>query len=250
MMLTVDQLSFGYKKDLTIENISFTVSQHDVLTVLGPNGAGKTTLIKCINHILTPKSGSVVIGEDDTRNLSPKDIARKIGYVSQRGEISRMTVYDLILIGRRPYFEWNAGPKDFELTAQVIELMGLSSLAVRYADELSGGELQLVQIARALVQQPHIMLLDEPTNNLDIRNQHRILSTLWDIVRTYPMMAVMAVHDVNLSIRFSNKFILLKEGSVYAAGGREIITPETMHAVYDIEMDVEEFNGIPLVIPR
>ncbi len=250
MILSADQVEFGYRSDPTIEDVSFTVNRHDVLTILGPNGVGKTTLLKCINRILAPRSGSVYIGDTDSKRMTPQEIARRIGYVPQRGEISRMTVYDLVLIGRRPHFEWTAGTRDHELTAQVIELMGLSSLAIRYADELSGGEFQLIQIARALVQQPSVILLDEPTSSLDIKNQHRVLSTIRDIVSAHPMAAVMTVHDINLALRYSTTFILLKEGRIFAAGGREVITSENMHAVYAIEMDVEEFNGVPLVIPR
>ena len=250
MMLSAHQVAFSYRSDPTIEDISFMVNRHDVLSILGPNGSGKTTLLKCINRILAPRSGSVFIGETDAEQMHPKEIARKIGYVPQRGELSRMTVYDLVLIGRSPHFGWTAGARDHELTAEVIELMGLSSLAVRYADELSGGEFQLVQIARALVQQPSVILLDEPTSSLDMKNQHQVLSNIKTIVSTRPMAAVMSVHDINLALRYSTAFILLKEGSMYAAGGREVITPENMHAVYAIEMDVEEFNGTPLVIPK
>ncbi len=250
MMLSVDQVEFGYRSESVIEDIAFSVDQHDVLTILGPNGVGKTTLLKCLNRMLLPRRGTVMIDDRNARSMNRRDIARHMGYVSQRGDVTRMTVYDLILLGRRPHFDWSAGREDHELTAQVIELMELSALAVRYADELSGGELQMVQIARALVQQPRIIILDEPTNSLDIRNQHRVLSTIKGIIQTHPMAAVMTGHDINLSIRYSTKFILLKEGNIFAAGDRSIITPEHMHEVYGVEMDVEEFNGVPLVIPR
>ncbi len=250
MMLRVDQVEFAYRSEPTIEQISFTADQHDILTILGPNGAGKTTLLKCLNRILIPRQGSVYIGDTDSRTMSRRELARNVGYVPQQGEPSKMTVFDLILLGRRPHFQWAAAARDYDITTEVIDRMGLSKLSLRYADELSGGEFQMVQIARALVQEPDIIILDEPTNSLDVKNQHRILSAIQDIVQTHPMAAVMTVHDINLSVRYSNKFILMKERTIYAAGGREVITPEHMYEIYGVEMDVEEFNGVPLVIPK
>ncbi len=250
MMLNVDGVEFAYRSEPVIEDISFELGRHDILTILGPNGAGKTTLLKCLNRILSPQKGSIYIGNTDSRNMSSREIAREIGYVPQQGETSRMTVYDMILLGRRPHFQWTASQRDYELAEDVIDRMGLSRLALRYADELSGGEFQLVQVARALVQEPGIIILDEPTNSLDVKNQHRILSAIQDVVQTHSMAAVMTVHDINLSLRYSNAYILMKDHRIYAAGGREVITPEHMYEVYEVEMDVEEFNGVPLVIPR
>mgnify|MGYP001144591587 CR=1 FL=1 len=194
MMLSVDKVEFAYRSDPVIDDISFSVDQHDVLTILGPNGVGKTTLLKCLNRMLIPRGGNVMVEGTDARSLSRRDLARYMGYVSQRGDVTRMTVYDLILLGRRPHFDWSAGKEDHKLTAQVIELMELSPLAVRYADELSGGELQMVQIARALVQEPRIIILDEPTNSLDIRNQHRVLSTIKNIIESHPMAEIGRAH--------------------------------------------------------
>jgi len=128
-------------------------------------------------------------------------------------------------------------------------LLGLDDLALKYVDEISGGEYQLVQIARVLVQQPKVILLDEPTSSLDLSNQHMIMHLIRNIVKKNHMAAIMIIHDLNLAIRHSDKFILMKEGKVYAAGTHEIITPESIKAVYNIEAFVERVRGIPVVIP-
>ena len=250
MRLRVDDLEFGYTSRATIHDITFSVDAGDTLTIMGPNGVGKSTLLKCLNRILAPRGGAVLVDERDTRSMKRADIAKRIGYVAQRGEVSRMTVYDLVLLGRRPWVRWGMSERDHRLTERVIDLMGLSDLALRYADQISGGEFQMVQIARALVQEPRVIVLDEPTSNLDISNQHRLLAMMERIVASNPMASIMAIHDINLSIRYSNKLILMKDGTIYAAGGREIITPENMREVYHIDVHVGALNGIPFVLPK
>jgi iron complex transport system ATP-binding protein len=131
----------------------------------------------------------------------------------------------------------------------VLHLLGLDGLSLKYVDEISGGEYQLVQIARVLVQQPKVILLDEPTSSLDLSNQHLIMHLIRNIVKKNHMAAIIIIHDLNLAIRHSDKFILMKDGMVYAAGGHEVITPENIKAVYNIDAYVESVRGIPMVIP-
>lgn len=250
MILRVDGIEFSYASYAAIHDITFSVEVGDLLTIMGPNGVGKSTLLKCLNRILKPRRGSILIEGQDTRLLSGKDIARQIGYVAQRGAASRLTVFDLVLLGRIPHAAWSVQERDHKLAAEVIGFLGLSDLALRYADELSGGEFQLVQIARALAQEPHVLVLDEPTSNLDLRNQHRLMAMIQGIVGSNRMAAVFTLHDINLSIRYSNKLILMKDGTIHAAGGREIITPENIRAVYDIDVHVGQLNGIPYVVPQ
>ncbi len=249
MMLRVDELEFSYTGDVVIHNINFSITQHDILAILGPNGVGKTTLLKCLNRILHPRQGSVLIDNQETRKLRRVELTRLMGYVPQKGESSRLTVYDLILLGRKPHLRWNADHNDHAVVASVIDLLKLDDLMLRYVDEISGGEFQMVQIARALAQQPRVMLLDEPTSNLDISNQLRIMDTLKRIVESHAMVAVMAIHDINLALRYANKFLLLRKGMVYASGGREVISAEHIYDVYGIAVSVEEINGVPLVVP-
>jgi iron complex transport system ATP-binding protein len=249
MFFEVNGIKFAYRSRQVLNDVSLTVKKDDVVSILGPNGVGKTTLIKCISKVLTPKAGSVFIEGSNLHKMNKKDIARNIGYVSQRSETSRTTVFDSVLLGRKPHFEWDITEKDIRLAGKVLHLLGLDELALKYVDEISGGEYQLVQIARVLVQQPKVILLDEPTSSLDLSNQHLIMHLIRNIVKKNHMAAIMIIHDLNLAIRHSDKFILMKDGRVYSAGGHEIITPENIKAVYNIDAYVESVRGIPIVIP-
>jgi iron complex transport system ATP-binding protein len=249
MFFEVNNITFSYRSRHVLDGVTFSIKEDDVVSILGPNGVGKTTLIKCISKVLTPNTGSVVIEGSNLHDMSKKDIAKKIGYVSQKSETSRTTVFDSVLLGRKPHFEWDITAKDIRLTGRVLHLLGLDELALKYVDEISGGEYQLVQIARVVVQQPRVILLDEPTSSLDLSNQHLIMHLIRNIVKKNHMAAVMIIHDLNLAIRHSDKFVLMKNGRVYSAGGHEVITPENIKAVYNIDAYVETVRGIPIVIP-
>ncbi|MCW4030605.1 MAG: ABC transporter ATP-binding protein [Candidatus Bathyarchaeota archaeon] len=249
MFFDVQGINFAYRSRQVLNNVSFTVEKDDVVSILGPNGVGKTTLIKCISKVLTPNAGSVSMEGSILHDMSKRDIAKNIGYVAQRSETSKTTVFDSVLLGRKPHFEWDTTEKDIRLAGRVLHLLGLDGLALKYVDEISGGEYQLVQIARVLVQQPKVILLDEPTSSLDLANQHMIMHLIRNITKKNHMAAIMVIHDLNLAIRHSDKFILMKSGMVYAAGDHEIITPENIKEVYNIDAFVESVRGIPVVIP-
>jgi iron complex transport system ATP-binding protein len=249
MIFDVKDVEFGYQRSSVIKDISFSVNSQDVLTILGPNGVGKTTLIKCLNRVLKHRSGTIMLDDKPVEAYSQRELAKKIGYVSQRGSISGMTVFDSILLGRKPHIRWDASDKDIKIIGKVIDLFGLEDLSLRKINEISGGEYQMVQIARALVQQPKVIILDEPTSNLDLKNQHVIMSIIQKIVKMQNMAAIMAVHDFNQAIRYSNKFLIMKNGELIATGGKEIITPDIIKEVYEIEVMVEEVNGVPMVLP-
>ncbi len=249
MILRAQDLEFRYNSLPIIQNISFGVEEGEILSILGPNGAGKTTLLKCLNRVLSPKGGTVQIDGKDTRHLGPVKIAQKMGWVPQRGDVSRMKVYDLILLGRKPFFRWEPGRDDYQKVDKAIEILGIEDLSLRYADEISGGEFQLVQIGRALAQDPRVVLFDEPTSSLDIGNQHRLMTKIHSLIHAGPGAAIMTMHDINLALRYSDKFLLLKNGCICAAGDRTIITPENIEEVYGMKVNVVEAGGSPLVIP-
>ncbi|MFW6081183.1 MAG: ABC transporter ATP-binding protein [Desulfosalsimonas sp.] len=249
MMLTVDKVSFNYKSTRVLDSVGFDVPAHLVVSILGPNGVGKTTLLRCINAILRPRSGTIKIGSEDVLALGSMQIARKFGYVAQKAEAARTTVFDAVLLGRRPHITWRASAHDLELANAAIRRLGLEDLSLRYVTELSGGELQKVSIARALVQEPSVLLLDEPTSSLDLKNQIAILKTIRQVAATHEVAAVMTMHNLNMALRYSDRFIFLKQGKIFAAGGPETVTPDVIEAVYGVRVDIATHRGAPMVVP-
>jgi iron complex transport system ATP-binding protein len=249
MILSVSGVCFNYSSHAVLREVNFTVEKGDCLAILGTNGVGKSTLLKCINKILKPQRGVILVQKDEVHKLTRLEVARKIGYVSQRHENSRFTVFDAVLLGRKPHIKWNVRPEDLAIVNRILKLMEFEAYALRYIDELSGGELQKVVIARALAQEPEMLLLDEPTSSLDLRNQLEVLKIIKDVIRNQQMAAIVTMHDLNLALRFADKFMFLKEGSVFAAGGLEVMTPENIERVYSVPVAVERLQSIPVIVP-
>ena len=249
MILNVRGIKFHYPGRPVLDEASFSVDSGQVLTILGTNGTGKTTLLKCINLILKPISGTVMVGEDSVSDLSRNALAQKIGYVEQQRSSSRATVFNTVLLGRKPYIRWDITHEDMAIANQALETLGLSAYALRYLDELSGGELQKVILARALAQQPRVLLLDEPTSSLDLKNQLEVAKIIRNITKERGIAAVVAMHDLNLALRFADRFILIKDKTIYTAGGPEVITPENIESVYSVPVEITSHNGSRVVIP-
>jgi len=250
MILNVEGLHFQYPGRPVLQDANFSVEPGEVVAIMGTNGTGKTTLLKCINRILKPESGAVWVDNQLTSSLDRNTLAQKIGYVEQQRSGSRATVFNMVLLGRKPYIRWDVTQEDLEIAGQALEQLGLADYALRYLDELSGGELQKVVIARALAQDPKVLLMDEPTSSLDLRNQLEVLSLIRRITREQKIAAVVAMHDLNLALRFADRFILLKDQHIFAAGGPEVITPENVEAVYSVPVDITSFNGRQVIIPQ
>ena len=250
MKLSVKDLSFSYGGRKVLDKISFDVEDNSIVSILGPNGVGKTTLLRCLCNLHRPQEGSILVDGTDVLTLSGRELAKHIGYVPQSTKPVRTTVFDTALIGRRPYMEWGVTKRDMEITEGVLDALGLTGLSMRYANEISGGEYQKVQIARAMVQEPEILILDEPTNNLDIANQHVTMHAILNAVSSRGMCTIMTMHDINLAVHYSDRFLFIKDGRVWAYGGPEIITEELVHDVYGIDSDVIIHKGMPFVIPH
>ncbi|PVX24429.1 MAG: ABC transporter ATP-binding protein [Candidatus Bathyarchaeum sp.] len=252
MKLEINNLSFSYNGFSALDGVKLEVSLGEVLGIVGPNGSGKSTLLKCMNRVLKPTQNTILIDGKDVTTIGLKDLAKLMGYVPQNSKnIFPFTVFDVVLMGRRPYIQWSLGHKDKEIVAQILEYLGIGDLGMRYFNELSGGEQQKVIIARALAQQPEIMLLDEPTSSLDIRHQLEILCILRTLAKSNHCSVIISIHDLNLASRFSDRLLLLKNGSIFAVGTPDLVmTEENIESVYGIKSKVtKSVVGLPQVTP-
>ncbi len=247
-MIKAQNLRFAYNSKEILKGVDFEIKKGEMFFIVGPNGSGKSTLLKCLNGILKPK-GAVFIGKDELCKLSKNEVARIMGYAPQRSEVNYLTVFDTILLGRKPHMKWGISEKDVEVVNKVIDMLGLNELAFRRLTQLSGGELQKVIIARALAQEPKIILLDEPTNNLDLKNQIEVMRILEKIVKEHGISAIITMHDLNVASLYADTIVMLKNGKIVVKGGVDVLNPENIEKVYGVKVSVVNLNGKPLVIP-
>lgn len=251
MRLDVGNLSFDYSDHEVLRAVDLTVEEGDILGLVGPNGSGKSTLIKCINRVLTPDAGSVLVGDTDVGRLGREEVAKTMGYVAQQdGQTYSATVFDTVLMGRKPYISWRPGAEDLDRVATVLDDLGLNDLSLRDVNTLSGGQAQKVMVGRALAQDPDILLLDEPTSDLDVRHQLEVM----DVVETEIMQGlsgVVAMHDLNLAARYCDKIAMLKDGDVYTTGPTgEVLTSRNIEAVFGVTATTATHGGRRIVIPE
>lgn len=249
MILSVDDVRFSYNSHPVLDDVSFSVGKGRILAILGVNGAGKSTLLKCLNRILKPRSGAVFLGRENLFELPRDAVARRMGYVPQQHAQARLTVYEAVLLGRRPHMGLRVGDADLAVVEETLERMGLSGLALRPVCDLSGGEVQKVMIARALAQSPTVLLLDEPTSNLDLKNQMDVMDLIRSVVVENGLMAAVAIHDLNLAVRFADRFLFLKNHRVHALAAREDLDAGVIEDVYGLEVQVATVGGHRVVVP-
>lgn len=247
-MLSVKNLSFSYGRRKIISDINLSLNGGDFLAILGNNGAGKSTLLGCLNGLLKPKKGEVYLDEKPVSEMTPSDIARVCALVGQRPESAGLSVYDTVLLGRNPFFRFSPTSRDYRIAEEAMSCMGLSEFALKSTDRLSGGELQRVSIARALAQQPKILLLDEPTSSLDLRYQGEVMRTVREIVVEKKIIAAVVIHDINAALRYCTKFALLSGGKLCGFGGEEIINEESVSRVYGVSAEITEIHGSKTVV--
>ncbi|WP_202320071.1 ABC transporter ATP-binding protein [Archaeoglobus neptunius] len=246
----VRSLRFGYDERTVLKDVSFEVNEGEILTILGPNGSGKTTLLKCLNRLLKPK-GTVFIDSFEISGLNEKELAKFIGYVPQiHSPAFPYKVVDVVVSGRTPHLGLSMPTKkDYELAYDVLGKLGLGHLANRPYTQLSGGELRLVLIARALIQRPKILLLDEPTSHLDLKNRVSVLKVLKEIAKE-GIAVIMSEHDPNLASLFSDKVLLMSNGGMVGYGNvRDVLTRENLMKVYGVDVKIFENNGKRYIFP-
>jgi len=259
-IITVKNLRFGYPKNEVLKGIDLTLHDNELVCLLGVNGAGKSTLLKCILGILKHQSGNISYGDlaqqinagDEntssksvsSEDLDPMQMARYMSYVPQSVKSSfSIDVYDTIMLGRRPYIGWSISDMDREIVSKTIEFLNLEDFAFRKFNQLSGGERQRVIIGKAIAQSPRVFVLDEPTSDLDLKNQIQVMKKLKILVsdEKSPKAALVAIHDINMAARFADRILLMSDGEIIAGGTpRDVLTPENIQKVFGVTADVIE----------
>jgi iron complex transport system ATP-binding protein len=248
--LTLDNVSFGYKAQSIFSGINLEAKGGEILCLVGPNGAGKTTLLKCINRLLSVQSGAVLINGQNIAKMKLADIAKNVAYVPQAAPSHfPISVFDTVLLGRRPYLNWKPKPADIEMVGDIIERMNLVHLAMRDISELSGGERQKVIVAKAIAQEPQVLLFDEPTTFLDLKYQLKIMEFIRSLIDEKKLCAVLTTHDLNLAMQFADRLAVLKDGKIYIAGNASVLSKNVVLDVYGVEASFHYNDTKPFMIP-
>jgi len=252
-MIDVHSISFRYRQEWVLRDISFQIGKGEFIGVIGPNGSGKSTLLKTLYRLLSPQEGEVLFELIPLRKMSRRDIARRMAVVPQESySLFPFRAAEVVLMGRSPYLghQMFEKEKDLEIAKKAMEWTETLPIAERSIDELSGGERKRVFIARALAQEPEIILLDEPTANLDIHHQIDFLDLVLHLNREKGLTIVMASHDLNIASEYCDRLILLREGTIYKIGPPdEVITRENIQKVYGCEVWVDQnpVSGMPRI---
>jgi len=252
-MIEVHSISFRYHEAWVLQEVSFRVEKGEFVGVIGPNGSGKTTLLKLLYRLLAPQRGEILFELVPMKKMDRRDIAKRIAVVAQETQLLfPFSVLETVLMGRSPYlgrllFE---SEKDLEIARKAMEWTKILPFSERPMDELSGGERKRVFIARALAQEPDVILLDEPTANLDIQHQIEFLNLILTLNRERGLTIVMASHDMNIASEFCDRLILLRGGRIYQMGTpEEVVTKENIESVYGCEVwiDRHPVSGMPRI---
>ena len=251
--IETQKLSFGYSEaSRVLEEIDLKIKGPQMISIIGPNGVGKSTLIYCLNKILSPSDGKVMICGENIDSISIKELAKKMGFVPHKThDVFPMTVMDTVLMGRHPHSGHKITDNDVKEAYAILKLLGMESFAMRSFDQLSAGQHQKIVLARGLAQKPHILLLDEPTSNLDIKHQMDVTRILKELSISQDMIVIMIRHDLNIASRYSDRIIMLYDKGIYRIGTPDdVINEENILQVYGVDSKVIEDNGRPYVILR
>jgi len=240
-------MSFGYDAKIILDRINLVFDKPELVCVLGPNGVGKTTLVKCINKLLVPVSGTVELDGQDVHKMSYFEMAQHLAYVpNTSGNVFSMSVAETILMGRHPKAGWTTSEADMDAVVNAIEVLGLEEFASRDVRALSAGQVQRVMIARGLVQEPEVLILDEPTSNLDVKYQMGVMKFLKAYARDKGIIVIIVCHDLNITAAYADRVVLVYDRRVYADGSaKEVLTAENIEEVYKVKAKVNEVDGVP-----
>jgi iron complex transport system ATP-binding protein len=254
--LEIENIILDYGEQPVINDLSFQLHSGELLGLVGPNGCGKTSIIKSLSRVLSPSSGRITLDGNELTVIPRNALARLIGVVPQNPYLPEtFTVFEVVVLGRNPYLGLFNGETvhDIAVVWQAMERTDITHLAKRRIGELSGGEKQRVTIARVLAQEPQIILLDEPTANLDIAQQIDILDLIAGMCREQNIAALIAIHDLNIAAQYCSRIIMLKNGRVFIEGNPgEVITTENIRDVFAAETTIYHHpeNNLPMVLPN
>jgi iron complex transport system ATP-binding protein len=241
-VVDIQDLGFAYGDAEVLHDLTMAIGPREVFAIVGPNAVGKTTLLRCVERLLTPKTGTILIDGHDLRTLSARDVSRRAASVPQSHTPAfPYTVRDIVLMGRNPYLGTASqpGPHDVEVAQQAMDELGIRAIALRPYTQLSGGQLQMVLLARALAQEAQVLLLDEPTAHLDFRNRHVVLSTIRDLAVRLGLTVIMTVHDPNDAMQYADRVGLMSDGGLIALGTPdEVLTADNLGRLYGMPIEV------------
>lgn len=249
-MLSVENLTFRYSRQgaSVLNGVNLALKQGEIGILLGKNGSGKTTCFKNILGILSPTGGSIRFDGENLLKMPRRERARRIAYVPQDIHFGALSVFDSILMGRVSYFGLKASQDDYLAAEKIMVEMHLEDFAQRNVEELSGGERQKIAIARAMAQEPKLMVFDEPTGNLDIANEQLIIEEARKLAKEKNIAILSSLHDLNQAMNFGDKFFFLKNGAVKYAGGKEIIREDVIRDIFDIDVRIVEIEKQKVII--
>ncbi len=249
--LSVENVSYSYGQNPVLQDVAFSIPKGTLVSVLGPNGSGKSTLVKNIAGVLKGNEDLIFLDGEPQSSFQKREYAKEVSYAGQQFMFNMpIDVYDAVMLGRRPYQRFFINKEDKKLVWSVLELFQLTHLSEKLVTELSGGQQQKVHIASAMAQDTDLVLLDEPTNNLDVYHQLDIMNILRDIVDERGITMLVVAHDLNLASRFSDILMMMKDGKCEIMGKpEEVISSENLEYIYDVETDIIENRGNKQVIP-
>ncbi|MGI6173496.1 MAG: ABC transporter ATP-binding protein [Christensenellales bacterium] len=249
-MLEVNNLSFRYgrRAPLVLRDVSMVLPSGEIGILLGKNGSGKTTLFKNILGILRPLGGSMRFDGKDLLTMPRRERASLIAYVPQDIRFGELSVFDSVLMGRVSRFGLKAGEEDYAVAQRILADMRLEAYADRNVGELSGGERQKVAIARALAQEPKLLVFDEPTGNLDIANEQLIIDEAKKLARERNISILSSLHDLNRALSFGDRFFFMKDGTIKYSGSKDIFTEETIRDVFDSNVRIIHHEGEKIIL--
>lgn len=237
-MLELKSISIKRGAKTIADSLSFEAKSGEFLAIAGPNGCGKTTLLHAVSKLIKPIGGAVLINGKDTREMGLKELSLNMGFLPQKTRTPQLKVFDLVLLGRKPIFGFIPQKSDFDKVEQILCNLNMEELADRECDSLSGGEFQKALLAKALAQEPKVMLLDEPTNHLDAKNRVEILSLFQRVAKEQGISVVAVLHDINDALRFADKITLLKNGNIIYDGIKQKLCESHLQKLYEINVKI------------